>query len=105
VEYREFNIPKIPPRDGGFWTVICVQKERGLILAYLSPNREHFTLYDTLTDPKISLDQAVELFRRGFNPAPYQIFPLAPFDRQEVIEKAPTLTESFKKPFRLVPDC
>jgi len=105
VEYREFKIPKRPPRDGGFWTVICVQKRRGLILAYVSPDGEHFTLYDTLATPRVSLSESVELFRVGFNPAVYQAFPSAPLDRWEVIEKAPTLSDIWARPVRFFPDC
>jgi len=105
MEYREFTIPKRPPRNGGFWTVICVRKRNGLILAYLSPDGEHFTLYDTLAHPKVSLNESVALFKIGFNPAVYRAFPSAPFDRQEVIEKAPTLSDELGRPPRLIPDC
>jgi len=105
LEYREFKIPKRPPRNGGFWTVISIERHKGLILTYLSPDGEHFTLYDTLTDPRISLDESVELFKIGFNPAVYEIFPSAPLDRDEVIEKAPTLLEIWKRTPRLIPDC
>jgi len=105
LEYREFKIPKRPPRDGGFWTVVSVERHKGLILTYLSPNGEHFTLYDTLTGPRISLHESVELFKIGFNPIAYEIFPSAPLDRAEVIEKAPTLSEIWGRPVRFIPDC
>jgi len=107
VEYREFKIPKVPRRNDGFWTVLCVERRKGLVLAYLSPDGQHFTLYDTLAHPAISLDDAVELFKRGFSSAVYEVFPLAPLDRDEVIQKAPTLIEIWMmgRPVRFVPDC
>jgi len=105
MQYREFEIPKEPPRDGGFWKLICVKKRDGLILMYLSPDGEHFTLYDTLTNPRVSLEESIELFKLGFNPAVYNAFPSAPIDRDEVIQKAPTLLEVWDRPPRFIHDC
>lgn len=71
---------------GSFHLLLVKSGQRDYRL-YVSADRENYCHYDS--GEFKSLKQAAEAARTGFNPAPFFLFPYAPFTRKEVLETAP----------------
>jgi len=79
-------LPHEETRVGEFYLLV-VELEPGTYRLYVGTDREHYAHYDT--GSFTSLKQAVDAARQGFDPVPFQLFPYAPFPREQVIHEAP----------------
>ena len=67
--------------------LLVVQSDPGTYRLYVGQDGKRYCHYDTGTFR--NLKEAVDAARRGFDPAPFEFFPYAPFTRDRILAEAP----------------
>ena len=79
LPHREFQVQG--------YGLLVVQSEPGTYRLYFGKDGERYCHYDTGNFK--SLAEAEVAARRGFDPAPFEFFPYAPFTRDRILAEAP----------------
>jgi hypothetical protein len=79
LPYRETKVGK--------YYLLTVEKASGLYRLYVGIDGKRYCHYDT--GEFRSLQEALDAGLRGFDPTPFDLFPVTPFSKKDILARAP----------------